>query len=117
MGITLGVDTKITMVTDKSRVNLDSFYKSFASTQIILNNPVQLEAGESRTFPITDSKVVILVCDKFGLEQEVLELTFTDGSITLTFKKLGFFMSNISNMTSLTIKNTWTEAVNFNLIY
>ena len=117
MGITVGIATQISMATEKSRVNLNSFYKSYDSTKVVLNNPVSLEANVSKTFDISTSNFIILISDKFGLENEVLELTFTDGTQVLTFKQVGFFMSSISNMTEVTIKNTHTAAVDFNLVY
>ena len=115
---TFGITTAITMSTEGTRSNLNSFYKSFTATSVRMETPITIVSTENEVFDVSDSSFVIIVCDDYGLENAVLEVTLlnTDAE-TMTIKGVGFMMFDTSNLVTMTIENIGTTDVEVIVIY
>ena len=115
VGIKVNVDTTIS----NKKSNIASFYKAFSSESMNIVLPKKLEGGEYVEYEITENDFIIVVADNYGLENEVLDLTFEDESLNgpMTFKNVGFMMTNCFNMDMVTIKNTSEEVVELTVIF
>jgi len=115
---TFGVKTDITMSTKTSRINYNSFYKSFEQNNIKMESPVTIVFTESETFDLSNSSFVIVVADDYGLENEVLNITFTDSDANeFTLENVGFLSLNFSNLVSMSILNSSDTNVSINIVY
>lgn len=116
---TFGISTRLTIATDLSRSDLKSFYKSFSADSIKMDTPVTIGASSNKDFDLSTSSFVIVIADVFGLDNEILKITFTDTlHNTFLFENVGFLMLNASNLINMNIENSSTStAVKVMVIY
>lgn len=115
--MTIAITTKIENVGEEQRMQIASLYKTFNQDTITTKAPVTLAASGTIDLDLTDSKFLVIVLDKYGTENEILDLTLSDGVNELTITNLGFYKSGVFNLTSATILNNSSEDVNIYIIY
>lgn len=118
---TFGISTSIVMSTDKVRTNLTSFYKALITDNPKMYPKYTINAGDTLKIDLSSSNFIVVISDKYGLDQDALSIKFTDSDITpksFTLENVGFLMLNYSNLVLAEITNTLTDySVDVFLVY
>jgi len=115
---TFGVKAEITLSTDKSRQVFGNFYKGFSKDTITMKQPASIQGNESEIFDLSDSDFILLTADDYGLEQEALNIKFLNSaSEELLIAGVGYLFMSCSNLVSMEVENTTSNAIEINLIY
>ncbi len=103
---TLGIKAEVSFSTEKTRELFSSFYRAFSSDSINMRKPLTVKAGETEVLDMSGSSFIILHADTYGMENEVLNITFVSATETFTAESMSFLMMNCFNIISIEIENT-----------
>lgn len=108
----VGINTKIHYSNNTARTVLNSFYKSISASSVT-TKIIDIPAGLTGGISLTQSEFLIIIGTK-----STLNITLTNSnSEQLLLENTGFFMIQASNLISVNIQNTDTEAQQVTLFF
>lgn len=114
---TFGVKVETSFSTDKTKINFSNFYKAFSSNDIKMKNPVEIAGNDSIDLDLTDSQFILLHADTYGIDNEVLNITLTSSTESITINNVSFLFLNCFNLDQITIENTYEDAIEIIAVY
>lgn len=118
---TIGANVKLTLSTDKTRSDLESFYRGIVTPSITQRPIVELVGEGTHEYDISESSFLIFVSDYFeGANPFTLDITTSDseGIETIaSYTGVGFLILEASNLVRVAVKNTLIDTLYYRIFY